>query len=72
MIMTLREAIYERVRGLDTNEILEVINGSIGEDEKALPGLGVLFEIIWDHADDDVRKNLANLLRDHLPAIQST
>jgi small acid-soluble spore protein I (minor) len=67
MIMTLREAIYEKVRGLETDRMLEVISGSIGDDEKALPGLGVLFEIIWENSDDEIRKKLANTLCDHLP-----
>jgi small acid-soluble spore protein I (minor) len=67
MIMTLREAIYERVKGMDHDKLNEVIDGSIGEDEKALPGLGVLFEVIWENSDEELKKKMSGVLADHLP-----
>lgn len=68
MIMTLREAIVERVKGMDASQLLEVIDGSIGQDEKALPGLGVLFETFWQNADEEIKTKISETLASHLPA----
>lgn len=43
----LRQAIIQRVQDKSGEELKDVIEGSIDNDERALPGLGVLFEIIW-------------------------
>lgn len=66
MIISLRQAIIQRVHDKSTDELLEVIESSIGGDDKALPGLGVLFEIIWQHSAQDVRDGLVETLRDNL------
>lgn len=68
--MNLREAIVERVRDKDSNELLEVLESSIGGDERALPGLGVLFEIIWTHSEKESQQELVAILHDHLPSSQ--
>jgi small acid-soluble spore protein I (minor) len=67
MIMTLREAIFERVKGMDAGQLLEVIDGSVGQDEKTLPGLGVLFETIWQNADEELKTKITQTLENHLP-----
>ncbi|MEX2416047.1 MAG: small acid-soluble spore protein SspI [Paenibacillaceae bacterium] len=64
--LNLRQAIIQRVQDKSTEELLEVINGSIGSDERALPGLGVLFEIIWEHIDDQQQQDLVSVLNKSL------
>lgn len=48
----LRQAIIQRVQDKSGEELKDVIEGSIDNDERALPGLGVLFEIIWKQSSD--------------------
>lgn len=43
----LRQAIVNRVQDNSKEELKEVITDSVDHDERALPGLGVLFEMIW-------------------------
>jgi len=66
--MSLREAIVKRVQDRDEEELMEIINDSVHADERALPGLGVLFEIIWDHIDAPTKNQLVSELKQHLPS----
>jgi small acid-soluble spore protein I (minor) len=36
-------------------------------DERTLPGLGVLFEIIWKNSDQQMRTKLVQTIYEHLP-----
>lgn len=69
--MNLRQAIVERVKEKSEDQLVEILDDSIGNDERTLPGLGVLFEIIWQHINDDTRRQLAKTLKDHLAEKQS-
>lgn len=62
----LRQAIINRVQGMSNAELTDVIEGSIGHDERALPGLGVLFEMIWQKCSDSDQSHLVQLLHDRL------
>ena len=64
--LDLRQAIINRVQNKNSTELTEVIEDSIGQDERALPGLGVLFEMIWQHADDNDHNHMIQLLHKHL------
>ncbi|WP_409342331.1 small acid-soluble spore protein SspI [Paenibacillus sp. MBLB4367] len=66
MNLDLRQAIVQRVQDKSDSELREVIEGSIGGDDRALPGLGVLFEIIWQHSDAPTQQTLVDTLKDHL------
>ena len=66
MNLNLRQAIVRRVEDKSVEELYEVIESSIGGDDRALPGLGVLFEIIWRHTDDTLHHNLMETLKEHL------
>jgi small acid-soluble spore protein I (minor) len=66
MNITLRQAIYMRVEGKSNEEMLDVIKDSINGDEKALPGLGVLFEKMWERTDADLQKKLIVNLQEGL------
>jgi len=70
MLITLREAIIKRVHGKSKDELIEVIEGSIGGEEQALPGLGVLFEMIWEQCDQDTQTLLANSLKKELDSLE--
>lgn len=64
--LNLRQAIIQRVQDKSKEELLEVIEGSIGNDERALPGLGVLFESIWNHIDEQQQQELVSALHETL------
>jgi small acid-soluble spore protein I (minor) len=66
MSLSLRQAIINRVDGKSTDDIQEVIENSIGNAEVLLPGLGVLFEIIWSNSEENDRFNMVNTLHEHL------
>lgn len=65
--LNLRQAIINRVQDKNETELHDVIESSIMSDERALPGLGVLFEIIWQHLDAPEQDQLVNKLKTHLP-----
>ncbi|MCZ8513664.1 small acid-soluble spore protein SspI [Paenibacillus filicis] len=66
MILTLRQAIIERVHDKSNDELSDIISSSIDGEEQALPGLGVLFEIIWKNSGADVKNQLVSTLKEHL------
>ncbi len=66
MELDLRQAIVQRVNGKNNDELTEIIEGSIGSEEMALPGLGVLFEMIWNKSTAAARKKMVAVLHDHI------
>jgi small acid-soluble spore protein I (minor) len=66
MDLNLRQAIIQRVQDKNNEELLEVINSSVESDERALPGLGVLFEIIWKNCEQDTQNQLIQTLKTHI------
>lgn len=66
MNITLREAIVMRVKGKSEEELREVIADSVDGDEKALPGLGVLFENIWKSSDPELQTHMVESLEKSL------
>ncbi|MFH5181578.1 small acid-soluble spore protein SspI [Paenibacillus sp. TAB 01] len=66
MNLNLRQAIIQRVTDKSDEELFGVIEDSIGGQEQVLPGLGVLFEIIWQNSGSDVQNQLVSTLKDHL------
>jgi small acid-soluble spore protein I (minor) len=66
MELNLRQAIILRVQDKSQEELLDIIEGSIGSEERSLPGLGVLFEMIWKESDENTQNQLASALKTHL------
>ncbi|QHW33155.1 small acid-soluble spore protein SspI [Paenibacillus rhizovicinus] len=64
--LDLRQAIVRRVQNKSGEELTDVIESSIGADERALPGLGVLFEMIWQDSESPERNRMVELLYNHL------
>lgn len=63
MDLNLREAILQNISS-NTQEELEatVVDAMQKGEEKMLPGLGVLFELIWSEADKAAKENMINAL----------
>ncbi|MGG1312243.1 small acid-soluble spore protein SspI [Cohnella laeviribosi] len=64
--MSLREAIIYRVKDNSRDELREVIQDSVGNAEVLLPGLGVLFEMIWTHSPDEDRERMVKVLYEQI------
>jgi small acid-soluble spore protein I (minor) len=67
MLLNLRQAIYKRMQAKDQEGLFATIHDAIDHDERALPGLGVLFEIIWKHSDEKSQATMVELIQQHLP-----
>lgn len=63
MNLNLRNAIIHNVSGNTQDQLEDTIVDAIQNgEEKMLPGLGVLFEIIWQHATDQERTEMLQSL----------
>lgn len=67
VMLSLRQAIMKRVEGKSETELKQILNDAIDGDEKALPGIGVLFEIIWKNCSDKQRQEMITILHQHIP-----
>lgn len=54
--LDLRQAIRQRIQHQDAAGLYDVIEQSVHGEERALPGLGVLFEMLWEHSEEDWRQ----------------
>ncbi len=66
MNLNLRQAIVQRMHDKSNEELMGVIEDSIDGEERVLPGLGVLFEIIWKNSETEVQTQLISTLKEHL------
>lgn len=64
--LNLRQAIMEKVSNKPDKDVIDMIEGSIDYDERALPGLGVLFEVIWKESDSELRQQMVDTLQHKL------
>ncbi len=67
MNFNLRNAIIENVSGNTQDELKGTIVDAIQNgEEKMLPGLGVLFEIIWQNASPEDQQEMLSTLENGL------
>lgn len=63
MNLNLRQAILHNIKSNDEEQLRETIVDAIQTgEEKMLPGLGVLFELIWNHSDEQDRAEMVQAL----------
>lgn len=59
MDFNLRAAILNNVKGSDEEQLEHTILDALQSgEEKMLPGLGVLFEVLWQNTNKDEQQNL--------------
>jgi small acid-soluble spore protein I (minor) len=68
IMMSLREAVMHKMHGNTLQGLHEMIDGSVGAQEAALPGLGVAFELIWTNIDASTKDELVAVLESALKA----
>lgn len=67
MNLNLRNAIIHNVSGNTQDELKDTIVDAIQNgEEKMLPGLGVLFEVIWKNAPDQDKQDMLQALENGL------
>lgn len=67
MNLNLRNAIIHNVSGNSQTELQDTIVDAIQNgEEKMLPGLGVLFEIIWKNSSEAEKKEMLDALESGL------
>ncbi|MCM3669838.1 small acid-soluble spore protein SspI [Mesobacillus maritimus] len=67
MNLNLRNAIIQNVSGNSQDELKDTIVDAIQNgEEKMLPGLGVLFEVIWQNASPQDQQEMLETLEDGL------
>lgn len=61
--LDLRQAVLHNLRGATSEELREMITDAIAtREEKALPGLGVLFELLWTHSSPQEQQHMLSTL----------
>ncbi len=61
--LNLRKAILANVSGNNREQLESTILEAIQSgEEKMLPGLGVLFEVIWQHSDEQEKDEMLETL----------
>ena len=67
MNLNLRNAIIHNVTGNSQDELKETIVDAIQNgEEKMLPGLGVLFEFIWNNSSEQDKQEMLQTLESGL------
>ncbi len=66
MNLQLREAIINRLQHKSINELRQVIDDSIGGEERILPGLGVILEMVWEDIHEDIKNQIVHALHGHV------
>jgi small acid-soluble spore protein I (minor) len=67
MNFNIRGAVIHNIQQMDNSELTGLIEDSISQgEEKLLPGLGVLFEVIWKNSDPNEQQNMINILHEKI------
>lgn len=67
MNINIREYIKNNFKESDINELKESILASIeSNDEVVLPGLGVLFEVLWNNSSNELKDEILKTIDIHI------
>lgn len=65
--MSIRDHIINNFKGDDYHALKATIDESIAsKDEITLPGLGVFFELVWESADQELKNNIIDLIKQRI------
>lgn len=66
--ISIRKAVIHNIHEMNQQELSDMVIDSIEQqEEKLLPGMGVVFEIIWQNSSADFRQQMIQTLHDNLP-----
>lgn len=67
MNIDIRKSIKNNFKETTKDEIIDSINSSIQDkDEITLPGMGVFFEILWEHSDNNLKDKIIDIIKNNL------
>jgi len=69
ILLDLRQAVIHKVHNQDEEELRSMIEGSVDGPEAALPGLGVMFEMMWKDMDVVQQTSLVSSIHSHLKTV---
>ncbi|MFM1652015.1 small acid-soluble spore protein SspI [Brevibacillus sp. B_LB10_24] len=71
--LDLRQAIMYKMQGSTAGDVMDTINDAVTTgQEKTLPGLGVLFEVLWQHSDSAAKQQMAGTISQYIPSQASS
>ncbi len=71
MNLDIRSHIINNFKGDDSKAIKDSIEESIKNNEEiTLPGLGVLFELLWSDSDDELKEKILNIIESKIKQAQ--
>ncbi len=63
MDLDLRQAVLQNIKNKSEDQLKDMVESAIEEhEEKTLPGLGVLFEVVWQNVDNSTQEQLIKAL----------
>ena len=63
MNINIRKSVLDNIKNNSKEEIYQTIKDAVNRNtDVTLPGIGVLFEVIWNKADEATKKDLINYL----------
>lgn len=66
ILLDLRQAVIHKVHDQDKDQLRSMIEGSVDGPEAALPGLGVMFEMMWKDMDASQQNQLVDSIHHQL------
>ena len=67
MNIDIRKSVIDKIREDDENSIVRTIDEStIANDELILPGLGVMLEIFWNKLNNNLKYEIARIIKESI------
>lgn len=67
MDLDLRQAVLQNISNKNEDQLVNMVETAIADgEEKTLPGLGVIFEVMWKNTDDKVHQELIESLSENV------
>ena len=64
--MNIKDYIIKNFKDCSIMDVRETVIASVNSnDEVVLPGLGVLFEIVWNDSDNNFRNEMVEIIYEH-------
>jgi len=68
----IRNLVLQNLAGSTREEIQGYIQETIDmREEEALPGMGILFEVVWSKSNDQEKDNMMNKIMEGIPAAKA-
>lgn len=65
----IRNLVLQNLAGSTRDEVQGYIQETIdNREEEALPGMGILFEVVWSKSDSNERESMMNKIMEGIPA----